>query len=73
MLLDHMQIDIDGMKKILADRRLKSLALELLPEHRRADRDAINTVLGFGFHTLHEKMLQDGVPPWPEMCFFARI
>lgn len=68
-----MQMDVAGMKKILADRRLKSLALELLPEHRRADREAIDTVLGFGFRSLNDKNhFQDEIPPSPDMCFFVR-
>lgn len=79
---NHIKVDVDGneplivdgMKKTLADRRLKSLALELLPEDRQADKEVIDTVLGFGFRSLHDKNhFQDEIPPSPYMCFFVRI
>lgn len=79
---NHIKVDVDGneplivdgMKKTLADPRLKSLALELLPEDRQADKEVIDTVLGFGFRSLHDKNhFQDEIPPSPYMCFFVRI
>lgn len=57
---DHIKIDVDGnepriiagMKGVLGDRRLKSIAIELDLERRPADRETLETIRGYGFELL---------------------
>jgi FkbM family methyltransferase len=57
---NHIKIDVDGnepriiagMKRTLADARLKSIAIELDLERREADRDTVKTIEAAGFAKL---------------------
>ena len=57
---NHVKIDVDGsepqviagMKKTLADTRLKSIAIELDPKNRPADKEILDTIQACGFELL---------------------
>ena len=60
---NHIKIDVDGnepriisgMKRTLADRRLKSIAVELLPDKRPEDSQTIDTIEKAGFELLRDE------------------
>ena len=79
---NHVKIDVDGnepkiikgMKSVLADKRLKSIVVELAPDSKPDDRQALDAIQSAGFTLLEdEKYTNLSLSDWTDVRNFILV